>query len=69
VPPEVSLERLEGAHDRIEKAGVELFAMVGDAYRSLAVADPERWVVVDGTASIEEVGRQVDEALAERLGV
>jgi dTMP kinase len=67
VPPEVSLARLSGQHDRIEKAGIELFEKVTTAYRTFAAADSERWVVVDGTGTIEQVAARVDVALADRL--
>jgi dTMP kinase len=67
VPPEVSLARLSGQHDRIEQAGLALFAKVSEAYETFAAADPERWVVVDGTGPIDEVAQRVDEALTERL--
>lgn len=67
VPPEVSLERLSGTHDRIEQAGAELFRRVSDAYHRFADADPDRWVVVDGVGTIDEVSARVDAALASRL--
>ncbi len=67
VPPEISLARLSGQHDRIEQAGLDLFAKVSEAYQAFAAADPERWVVVDGSGPIDEVALWVDAALAERL--
>jgi thymidylate kinase len=44
---------------------------VRDGYLEMAAADPERWVVVDGSRDVdavaEDVGRTVD-ALLERRG-
>jgi thymidylate kinase len=37
------------------------------AYREMAGADPDRWVVVDGTGPIEEVADRVATAVDQRL--
>jgi dTMP kinase len=58
----------DGDRDRIERAGDDLQAVVVDAYRGMAVADPDRWVVVDGSGSIEEVAARVAAAVDARLG-
>lgn len=67
VPPEVSLARLEGDHDRIEGAGADLFGRVVEAYRGFAAADPQRWEVVDGRGSIDEVAARVDAVIDRRF--
>jgi len=59
--------RLERSLDRIEQAGEEFHARVAAAYRDLAAADPQRWLVVDGRGSIDEVARRLQAAVAERL--
>ena len=59
--------RLEGSLDRIEQAGEEFHARVAAAYRDLAAADPQRWLVVDGSGSVDEVARRLQAAVAERL--
>lgn len=59
--------RLERSLDRIEQAGEEFHARVAAAYRDLAAADPQRWLVVDGRGSIDEVARCLQAAVAERL--
>ena len=42
-------------------------ARVAAAYRDLAAADPQRWLVVDGSGSVDEVARRLQLAVAERL--
>lgn len=54
--------------DRLEAEPDGFHQRVRDGYRMLAAADPERWVVVDGTGSVEEVAARVWEAAAGRLG-
>jgi dTMP kinase len=54
--------------DRLERLDAAFHERVADGYRSLAAADPKRWVVVDGTGSVEEVAQAVAAAVSERLG-
>ena len=49
------------APDRLEQAGAEFFSRIADAYRALAVAEPERIRVLDATLAPEQV---VADALA-----
>jgi dTMP kinase len=70
VSPEVAGERLaaEGKPDRMEAAGDEFHRAVADGYAELAAAEPDRWVVVSGEGTVEEVQARVDAAVAERFG-
>ncbi len=61
VPEEVAAARLQG-RDRMEAAGDEFHRRVAEGYRRLAEADPGRWLVVDGTGSVDEVAARVREA-------
>lgn len=63
----VAESRLDPAPDRIEAEGASFRAVVADAYRRLAAADPERWVVVDATGDVEDVARRVWDAVSGRL--
>jgi len=65
----LAADRLGGAgdRDRIERAGDDLQAVVVAAYREMATADPDRWVVVDGSGTIEEVAARVAAAVDARL--
>ncbi|HWH34200.1 MAG TPA: dTMP kinase [Acidimicrobiales bacterium] len=54
--------------DRLEAAGAAFHQRVAGGFAALAAADPERWVVVDGRGSIEEVAERVWAAVAARAG-
>lgn len=58
----------DGELDRIERAGDDLQAKVVDAYRVMAAADPDRWVVVDGVGTVDDVATRVANAVGARLG-
>jgi dTMP kinase len=62
VPASVAADRLDG-RDRMEAAGDEFHARVADGYRRMAAAHPDRWVVVDGVGSVDEVATRVREAV------
>jgi dTMP kinase len=66
VPVEVSRARLGGVFDRFEAEEQAFHERVRAAYRELAAADPDRWVVVDGSQPVDAVGAAVDVALAAR---
>lgn len=67
IEPEVARSRIGGARDRIEAAGQDFHDRVRDGFLAQASADPDRWVVIDGGASPDEVADAVSAALAERL--
>lgn len=56
----------EGA-DRMERAGAAFFQRVIDTYDRLATAEPERFVVLDGTQGIDTLQRQVREDVLAHL--
>lgn len=67
VPEAEADRRLGGDRDRMESEPAAFHAAVIDGFRAQAAADPERWVVIDGTPSIDEVSGAVNAAVAERL--
>ena len=69
VPAEESVRRTGGARDRIEDAGSEFHQRVADGFAAQAAAEPDRWVVVDGTGSKDQVAAAVMAAVADRLGL
>jgi dTMP kinase len=70
VPPEVSAERIGRRDlDRFEQAGDEFHARVDAGFREMAAADPDRWVVIDATASKGQVTAEIRAAVAERLAL
>ena len=69
VPSPESARRTGGARDRIEDAGDEFHQRVADGFAAQAAAEPDRWVVVDGTGTKDEVTAAVLAAVADRLGL
>lgn len=67
VPPSVSLQRTGGPRDRLEAAGDSFHRRVHDGFLNQAIADPDRWVVVDGTQSEDEVADAIWEVVSIRF--
>jgi len=55
VAPAAAEGRLERAKDRVESAGDAFHARVHDGFLVQAMADPDRWAIVDGTRPEDEV--------------
>ena len=60
---DAAAERMGGDRDRIERDGLELQQRAADAYRELAARYADRYVVVDGTAVVDEIAAQVWQAV------
>jgi dTMP kinase len=58
---EQAFARAGDHHDRIEREGVEFMRRVDEAYRTLAAAEPERIVAVDGDRGADEIAEEVRE--------
>lgn len=69
VDPDVGRTRLTGQPDRLERAGDDFHRRTRAAFLARAAADPARWLVLDGTASPDELARAVRARLAPVLGV
>lgn len=70
VPPAVGAARLAArgrAADRMEGAGASFFERVEEGFAALAAADPDRWAVVDGDGTVDDVAERVAAAVAGRL--
>lgn len=63
----VASARLGDDLDRFESAGCEFHDRVAAGFVAQAEVDPARWVVIDGSGSIDEVGARVDAVVNERL--
>jgi dTMP kinase len=59
--------RLGAERDRIESESQAFHDRVREGYRELAAADPDRWVVIDGTGTVAEVSQRVLDAVNARL--
>jgi dTMP kinase len=64
VPAAVAALRMREAPDRMEAAGDEFHRRVAEGYRALAAAQPGRWVIVDGSGTVEEVEDRVAQVVA-----
>lgn len=66
VPPAVAAERLAGAReaDRFESERAEFFTRVRAAYLDRARRDPQRFVLLDGTAAPEAIQQQIARVFA-----
>jgi dTMP kinase len=67
VPPQVTAARRPPSADRFETAGERFHRRVLEGYASLAAAEPERWVRVDGDGTPAEVAERVWKAVEHRL--
>ena len=67
VPAEVAAARLTGRPDRLEGLGDAFHRRVADGFAALALADPDRWIEVDGTGDPDAVEARVWSAVAPRL--
>jgi dTMP kinase len=67
VPVDVGLARVGKDQDRVERAGEQFHQRVRDGYLALAHAEPHRWLVVDGTGSMDAVEKVIVAELADRL--
>lgn len=56
------------ARDRIEAAGAAFHERVGAGFAAQAAADPDRWVAVDGSGTVDDVQRRVEAVVRDRLG-
>jgi dTMP kinase len=70
VPVEVGLERKQAGKEwnRLDAYALEIHKRVRQGYLELAKAEPDRWVVIDGSDSPEEVEEAIQAVAKERLG-
>ena len=64
LPAEIGLGRLQ-SRDRLEAESNDFHERVRQEYLQIAMMDPERYFVVDGTQSVEEVNTQISARVAE----
>ncbi|WP_248959966.1 dTMP kinase [Sphaerisporangium perillae] len=67
VPPSVGLARFASPADRIESEPVEFHERVRREFRALAAADPDRYLVVDGLRTQEEISLVIQDRVREIL--
>ncbi|HTH06453.1 MAG TPA: dTMP kinase [Ilumatobacteraceae bacterium] len=68
--PEVLERRMRGRQlDRFEREGDQFHQRVRDGFKAMAREEAERWVVIDGARSPDDVAAAVRAAVRDRLGV
>lgn len=55
--------------DRLERAGDEFHRRTRDAFLARAASEPERWLVLDASAPVDDLQSQIRVDLAVRLGL
>lgn len=66
-PDDVIAERMSRRDlDRFEAAGRAFHDRVLEGFRTMAAADPERWLIVQAVGSVDQVAAEIRRALAER---
>ncbi len=45
--------------DRFEQSGADFFKRVADGFHALAASDPDRWVVINGSGTTDEVHHRI----------
>lgn len=68
VPPDVAVKRRSRRADRLEAEDASFHARVAEGFLALARAEPDRWVVIDGTGSVDQVEALVTAAVDTHLG-
>ena len=63
LPPEIGLARVharsDGQLDRMENEAIEFFQAVRQGYLDLAKSEPKRFLVLDGSQTVEELETQI----------
>jgi dTMP kinase len=67
VSPTVAGGRIGGARDRLEAAGEAFHRRVHDGFLEQAIADPDRWVVIDGSRTEDEVAEAIWQVVSIRF--
>lgn len=53
--------------DRFEREGADFFARIADGFAEMAAADPNRWILIDGTLPKDDVQAAIHAAVSPRL--
>lgn len=67
VEPETALKRLEAQRDKEDNQNLEFLIKIREAYRQRALLEPERWRIVNGNLTANEVLENTYEYLRETI--
>ncbi len=59
----------QGEADRIEREGPQYFEKVRQAFLSLANKEPERFFVIDGKKTVDEIEAEIETTLLEKFNI
>jgi dTMP kinase len=65
--PAEAARRIDREPDRLERAGAEFHRRTRDAFLARAAADPDRWIVLDASAPVDDLQAQIRVDVAARL--
>lgn len=69
-PPELLERRMRGRQlDRFEREGDAFHQRVREGFRQMAIDEPERWAVIDGSQTLDAVATDIRTVVRDRLGV
>ncbi|MCU1387833.1 MAG: tmk [Ilumatobacteraceae bacterium] len=70
VPPEILAQRMSSRDlDRFEQADAAFHDRVRAGFATMAAADPQHWLVIDGTGSMDDVAAIIRSTVRDRLGI
>ncbi len=59
----------QGEADRIEKEGAVYYEKVRQAFLSLAKEEPERFFIIDGTQSVDDIEKEIESILEQTFNI
>jgi len=62
------LSAMKKSHDRVEASGREFFSRVAEGYRTLALKNPAKVVLLDAELPVEDLGERVFKKIKETIG-
>jgi dTMP kinase len=62
-------KRSDGEWNRLDQEALDFHSRVREGYLALARAEPERWVVIDASRSLEDVQEEIRAEVLKRLSV
>ena len=69
LPVDIGLQRLAAGPDRVEGAGHDFHERVRAGFIEMAMAEPDRFVVIDATATAAAMSAEIGRSVVERLGI
>lgn len=68
--PEILERRMRGRQlDRFEREGDAFHERVLQGFRQMAIDEPQRWAVIDGSKSLDAVATDIRSVVQDRLGI